>query len=440
MKCHHKNESCTLHDIKKTAAAATVFFTIRLHLSDQQRSDDDAEVGADDVAEGADEHARADELIPALGDRHAGCSGRATDVGIGRKDDFLERAADELSADEAEEHVDDDHQEAEDEKQRCLLDDERDGCRHTDDEEEQVDEVGAQLLRTMHSLRLFRKNGGEQHRNGRDPYILAAEEGVQHVEEPVTGWDRRREHAGDELRDRHDDDGEGEVDCDITKRDLLPAPVLRRQGFALLGICAIREDMVDVRVRIVLPEPCIARKRDEDHEVDRHVEIIGDGRRGNQGLVHMEGICEGREVDTATDVGTGHHRCHIGKIWNEFSQDEDAEHRAGHCTEGTDQEDAEHTSGFLPDFREVHLQEQQRNRHRHREAPDHIIEDRRARRDDLQVREQQCTDQGNDGAADLTGPCVGLLHPDGKRDHQHHDAHQHPGVICGNECVHRVIS
>lgn len=192
-------ESCTLHDIKKTAAAATVFFTIRLHLSDQQRSDDDAEVGSDDIAEGADEHARADELVPALGDRHAGCGGRATDVGIGRKDDLLEGAADELSADEAEEHVDNHHQEAEDEKQRCLLDDERDRRRYTDDEEEQVDEVGPQLLCAMHGLRLFRKDGGEQHRDGRDPDILAAEEGVQHVEEPVAGRNRRREYPGDGL-------------------------------------------------------------------------------------------------------------------------------------------------------------------------------------------------------------------------------------------------
>ena len=427
--------------IKKTAAAAAVFqISILFHLSDQQRSDDDAEVGTDDITEGADEHARADELVPALGDRHAGCGGRATDVGIGREDDFLEGAADELTADEAEEHVDDHHQEAEDEKQRCLLDDERDRRRHTDDEEEQVDEVGAQLLCTMHGLCLFRKNGSEQHRDGRDPDVLAAEEGVQHVEKPVTGWDRRREHACDELRDRHDDDGEGEVDRDITKRDFLSAPVLRREGLALLGICTIREDMIDVRVRIVLPEPCAARKRDEDHKVDRHVQIIGDGRCGNQGLVHMEGIGEGREVDTATDIGTGHHRRHIWKLRDELSEDEDAEHRAGDCAEGTDQKDTEHTSGLLPDLREVDLQQQKRNRHRHREAPDHIIEDRRARRDDFQVREQQRTDQGNDGAADLAGPCVGLLHPDGKGDHQDHDAHQHPGVICGNESVHRVIS
>ena len=292
----------------------------------------------------------------------------------------------------------------------------------------------------MHGLRLFRKDGGEQHRDGRDPYILAAEEGVQHVEEPVTGWDRRREHACDELRDRHDDDGEREVNRDITKGDLLPSPVLRRQCLAFLGICTVCEDMVDVRVRIVLPEPCIARKCDEDHEVDRHVEIIGDGCRGYQGLVYMEGIREGREVDAATDIGTGHHCGDIWKIRDKLPEDEDAEHRAGHRAEGTDQEDAEHSARLLPDFREVDLQEQQRNRHRHREAPDHIIENRRARRDDLQVCEQERTDQSNDGAADLAGPGVGLLHPDGKGDHQHHNAHQHPGVICGNESVHRVIS
>ena len=414
--------------------------SILFYLSDQQGSDDDAEVGTDDIAEGADEHARADELVPALGDRHAGRGGRATDVGIGREDDLLQGAADELTADEAEEHVDDHHQEAEDKKQRCLLDDERDRRRHSDDEEEQVDEVGPQLLRTVHGLRLFRKNGGEQHRDGRDPYILAAEEGVQHVEEPVSSRDRCREYTGDGLRNRHDDDREGEIDRDITKRNLLPTPVLRRQGLALLGVCTVREDVIDVRMRIVLPKPCAACKRDEDHEVDRHIQIIGDGRRRNQGLVHMEGVGEGREVDTTTDVGAGHHRRHIWKIRDELSEDEHAEHCAGHRAEGTDQEDAEHPSGLLPDLREVHLQEQQRNRHRHREAPDHIIENRRARRDDLQVREQQCTDQGDDGTADLAGPCVGLLHPDGKGDHQHHNAHQHPGVICGNECVHRVIS
>lgn len=419
-------------------AIVSCFYVI--YLSDHQRSDDDAEVGADDIAEGTDEHARADELVPALGDRHAGRSGRATDVGIGCKDDLLEGAADELTADEAEEHVDDHHQEAEDEKQRCLLDDEWDRCRHTDDEEEQVDEVGPQLLRAMHGLRLFRKNGGKQHRDGRDPYILAAEEGVQHVEEPVAGRNRCREHTGDGLRNRHDDDREGEVDRDITKRNLLPSPVLRRQGLALLGVCTMREDVIDVRMRIVLPKPCTACKRDEDHEVDRHVQIIGDGRRGNQGLVHMEGIREGREVDAATDIGAGHHRGHVRKIRDKLPEDEHAEHCAGHRAESTDQEDTEHTSGLLPDLREVYLQKQQRNRHRHREAPDHIIEDRRARRDDLQVREQQGTYQGDDGAADLTGPGVGLLHPDGKGDHQHHNAHQHPGVICGNESCHRVIS
>ncbi len=51
--------------------------------SRKQGADQDAEIISQHIAQHADQHHRADQLVPALGDGHRRGGGRAADVGVG---------------------------------------------------------------------------------------------------------------------------------------------------------------------------------------------------------------------------------------------------------------------------------------------------------------------------------------------------------------------
>ena len=67
----------------------------------QKLADERPGVGSYNIAQRADEHDRANEIDPALGDRH-GCScRRSTNVGIGSEDDVLKIELEQLAENEA---------------------------------------------------------------------------------------------------------------------------------------------------------------------------------------------------------------------------------------------------------------------------------------------------------------------------------------------------
>ena len=55
--------------------------------------------------------------LSSLGNGHAGSCRRAADIGVGRQDDVFQIEAEQLAADKAKQHVDDDHEEAEGKEQ-----------------------------------------------------------------------------------------------------------------------------------------------------------------------------------------------------------------------------------------------------------------------------------------------------------------------------------
>ena len=68
------------------------------------------------------------------------------DVGVGREDAVFQIEVENLSCDEAEQHVDDYHDHGEQEERRCLGQNLYDGCRNSDYEHEEVNEIGSDFL------------------------------------------------------------------------------------------------------------------------------------------------------------------------------------------------------------------------------------------------------------------------------------------------------
>ena len=144
-------------------------------------ADNDADISADRIAEGTDEHCGPDELGPSLRDCKSRCRRRSADVRVRCNEDILEREIQQFSADETKEHIDNNHDEAEDEEHGGIRQDLHDGRGDADDEEEHVDKERADLLRPVHRIRLFLKNAGKDHGDKRNPDVLAAEKGSAHL-------------------------------------------------------------------------------------------------------------------------------------------------------------------------------------------------------------------------------------------------------------------
>ena len=208
-----------------------------------------------------------------------------------------------------------------------------DGRRNTDDEEEHIDEQRADLLRTVHGVRLFFKNTGKDHRNQRDPDVLAAEEHTAHPRRPAAiGWKERCKRPAGCLGDRHNHDGIGNAHGDVAQRYILAPPVRRRERPALLGH-PLSLHLVDEGVPVKTANKDVACKREQDQKVDRHVEVVRDDRRGDKRSADLECIRESREVDATADVGARHHRRDPWKSLNGVLQEGAADHRPRNCPE-----------------------------------------------------------------------------------------------------------
>ena len=171
----------------------------RFALCADDEADDGAQVVTDNITQNTNQHSGTDQTGPALRDGHAGSGGGAADVGVGSDDGILQRSLAQLGANEAEDHVHDDHDEAQDQEQGGLGDNGHDVGGNTDDKQEQVDQIGADFLSAVHLLNGLGEEGGDDDRNGGDPHILRTEELANEIHDSVgILGDQTGEQAGDE--------------------------------------------------------------------------------------------------------------------------------------------------------------------------------------------------------------------------------------------------
>ena len=172
---------------------------------------------------------------PALGDRH-GCScRRSTNVGIGSEDDVLKIELEQLAKNKADQHVDDDHDRTEHKEQRRFAQNLWDRRWHADDEKEEIDQIGADLLRAGCFLNLLGENRRHDHGDGRHDQIFVAEESVDHFQHSVTRRNDICQKTSDDLRHPHDDGADRHIHSNVAQRDWLAVPVRRRQRFRFVA-------------------------------------------------------------------------------------------------------------------------------------------------------------------------------------------------------------
>src|SRR5699024_3790786 len=178
-------------------------------------------VVADDVTQHAHQQSGADQLGPALGDTHAGGGSGPADIGVGGQDGVLQIRLEELGGAEAEQHVHNDHDQAQHQQQRGLGDHGVDVGGNADDEQEQIDELGADLLGAVELGGRPLKEGGHDHGDGGDPHILAAQELADKVLNNLhrcPGYalhSQGAEDISDHGGNPHHSDGIGQVHGDI---------------------------------------------------------------------------------------------------------------------------------------------------------------------------------------------------------------------------------
>ena len=176
---------------------------------------------------------------------HAGSCRRAADIGVGRQDDVFQIEAEQLAADKAKQHVDDDHEEAEGKEQRRVAQDFRYRCRHADDKEKEVDEIGTDFLGAADRSHLFVEEGSDDHGNKGNPHVFAAEKGIRHVEKPVVRRNDGGQGGTDPLGQGHDNSRIHDIHCDVPQGNILAAPIGGGQRLAFIGTPALlyRVDM-----------------------------------------------------------------------------------------------------------------------------------------------------------------------------------------------------
>ena len=194
-----------------------------------------------------------------------------------------------LAANKAEEHIDDDHEEAKGEEERRVAEDLRHGRRHADDEEKEVNKIGADFLGSADRGDLFIAERGDEHGYERDPYVFAAEKGVEHMKEPVFRRNKARQGRADVFGQGHDDGGIHDVDGNVAQGNILAAPVRRREGLAFVGAAALFYG-VDMGVRKVFPEKGVADAAQQDEKINSHVEVVGDDSRRNEASVGLKHV------------------------------------------------------------------------------------------------------------------------------------------------------
>ena len=260
-----------------------------------------------------------------------------------------------LTADEAEQHIHSNDDQAEDQQQRCIAQNQRNACRNADGKIEQIDQPGSEFLGPMHGFSLFRAECCKQHGNGRNPYILRSEERAEHIQEPVPGRNQTAESGRNELGNRDDDHTVGHAVGNILQGNILAGPVLFGLGFPVVFSSGF--EFIDMRVRVMSPEPCISGNPEQHHEVDGHVQIVCDRGSRNQGIVHLKRCRKRGEIDASADIGACHHGSYASQSGNGILQQFIAENHACDRTGSTDQEDRQHRSGFMHDLLQIGLQQ-----------------------------------------------------------------------------------
>lgn len=336
-----------------------------------------------------------------------------------------------FAADQAESHVDQYDQRGEGQQQRCFREDLGDRGRNADDEQEQIDEISAEFLRTTEIGYLPFSEGGAEHGECGDPDILTAEEGTADGQDHAILRDQAADGPGDQTGQGDHGGGEGKVYRNVLQGDVLPLPVGSRLGLGTVGADGLHR--VDVGVGEAAAEEVHAGKEDQREEIEGHEQIVCHGCRANQFTIDRELCGKGGEVDTAADVGAGHHGSDAVQAGNVVVQQGVGQHCADTGADRADQKDHHHPAGLFPDLPHIALQQEQWNAERDRKAPDHIVIERAVHRQNAEIGQHQRKDQGQDRAGDLGCPGVFLLQRDGEGHAETQDCQQHPGVIRGDQ-------
>ena len=245
------------------------YFTQSLSMDGQQVANYDPQIGADHIPKGTDEHHRPHQFAPPLRDGHAGSCCRSADVRVRSNDSVLKVELEDLGSSEAEDHVYEYHDSCEYQEERALCNNGVDVCRNTDYEEEQVDAVCTDLLRSVHFLYGLCHECSNEYGDGRDPYILGSEESYYEVHEYTIRL-KSAEDACDELRDPYYCCSISDIDGDVLERDILAAPELSGKCLCLFKVYRTGLDLIDQRMLEVLAEPAVPCEEDKYKEVDSH--------------------------------------------------------------------------------------------------------------------------------------------------------------------------
>ena len=283
----------------------------------------------------------------------------------------------------------------------------------------------------MHFLYGLCHECSNEYGDGRDPYILGSEESYYEVHEDAV-WFKSAEDACDELRDPYYCCSISDIDGDVLERDVLTAPELSGKCLCLFKVDLSGLDFIDQRVLEVLAEPAVPCEEDKYKEVDGHQQVIRNCSSSGNVLTCSILRCHSREVYSAADVGTGHHRgysCEVLSIAVRSLQQEVSEISADYGSNSTDEEYHQHSSGLSPDLLQVTLEKQHRDAERNDDAPYDIVIKHAGCRNNSQVSEHHSDDQSDDSAGNLRSPCIFLLQPDGEEYAHGHDHEESPHVI-----------
>src|SRR5699024_5977714 len=100
-------------------------------------------------------------------------------------DELLETEFEEFPEIEGNNHVDEDDDSRKKQNQWCVLNDQRNGCGHTDDHKEYVDQECADFLRTVYAGEVSGYERHEQQGDRREHQVVIPDDPPQNCEEDV---------------------------------------------------------------------------------------------------------------------------------------------------------------------------------------------------------------------------------------------------------------
>lgn len=382
-----------------------------------------ARVVADDVAQHAHQHGGAYQAAPALGDRHPGGGGGAADIGVGGDDGVLQVEFQQPRAGEAEEHVHHHHQEGQHQEQGRFRENGVDIGRDADDEQEQIDQIGADLLGAVELLHRAGEEGSGYDREGGDPHVLAAQEFAYEVQEALLEviyhavHREGAEQSGDQVGDPHHHHGESNIHGHVLQGDVLAAPEGGGLGLGVLPAGGALLHFIDMGMGEAAAEEAHSGKGDEDEEIEGHQEVIRHGGRGGDGGA-LQAMLHGHggEVHAAADIGPGHHGGHRRQVLRLSAgggigppKGEIGQQGANNGARRADEEDGQHLARLAPDLLQVALEQQQGDAHRDDDAPDDVVVQHALDGENADIGHDHGKDQRDDRAGYSGGPAVLLL-------------------------------